>query len=193
MADARTHRQEKKQEKKRAKDKDKARSIRTRRAGGAGSVSAEQAAGWPLGECYISQDWHEKAPQIQAIFTRLRKDGRMAAALFELDLAEAGVKGARLELDWKLSSLQQVLVALSREKPLVVCEPGLVVKVVQEAAKLGEGSTPQLARARALFGEIKPSSSEILTGAAPAPKAEEASESKGFLSSIRRLFTGNRS
>ncbi len=193
MADKKTRRREKKLARARARSREKSRALRSRRRGAAGGVSAARAAGWPVHEVYVSEGWHEQGPRVRAILSRMRDDGRLAAAIFEVDLRERGVVEARLELDWQVPDLQRALVPASEEEALVACDPELVVKLVRVGARHGEDrghrQAAGLERAEQLFGDLDPADcrQDILVGEEPPPAA--SGRPGGLMASIKRAFT----
>ena len=194
MADKKTRRRERKLARSRARSREKSRALRSRRRGAAGGVTAARAAGWPVHEVYVSEGWHEQGPRVRAILSRMRDDGRLAAAIFDVDLRERGVVEARLELDWQVPDLQRELVLASGEEALIACEPELVVKLVRAGARHGEGrghsQAAGLERAEQLFGDLDPGDcrQEILVGEEPPPA--DGRRAGGPMASIKRAFTG---
>lgn len=143
-----------------------------------GGLSAEACASWPVSECYLSQNWHEHGPRLQAVFTRAASDGRVAAAFFELDLAEEGVVDVLFRAP---VSEQGVLGEVARRseslgEPLQVDDALRVRKAVEAARELG-GDPPGLADALALFGDLDPRacSDTFLIGHAPEPAPKKKS------------------
>jgi hypothetical protein len=182
----REHRQAKKAERIRKK-RDKARQSRgSRKVAGLnpGSASLEEAKSWPVGECYLSSNWHERGAHVHAGFTRIHEDGRRAAAFFKVDLADKGVVGCVARAGLSEANIQGELGRRSSdEQSMMVIEPELVVKLVEAAADWGTsrgGSLPPAyANGVKLFGTVKGADSphEIRCGTeddpAPAPPAAE--------------------
>jgi hypothetical protein len=192
LADKKQRRRELQQARKRTKAKEKAKTRNTRRQRGAGpsGLTVDQVAGWPTGDCYISESWHEQGPYVKAILSRTRDDGRVAAALFEIDLAERGVISAELHLDWTLGHLQQALAQTSQEEAMVTCEPELIARAVEEGAEWGRERGHQqaagLERARELLGDLDPAASthNLLLGTEP--KAGKKAKSEGLFASLKK-------
>lgn len=194
MSKKREHRQAKKAERSRKK-RDRARQSRgSRRVVGlnTGSASLDEASSWPVGECYLSSNWHERGAEVHAGFTRIHADGRRAAAFFEIDLAKKGVVGCVAKAGLSDANIQGELVRRSSdERPMLVMEPELVVKLVEAAAAWGAshgGSLPPAyANGLKLFGSVKGADSphEIRCGTeedpAPPPPAAE-----GMFSAFKR-------
>jgi len=192
----REHRQAKKSERKRKK-RDSARESRgSRRVVGAktGSASVEEAATWPVGECYVSSNWHERGAHVHAGFTRTHADGRRAAAFFEIDLAERGVIGCAAKMGLAEASIQGELVRRSSdEKPMLAIEPELVVKLVKAGAAWGAqrgGSLPPAyEKGLRLFGTVDGATCphEIRCGTEEDPAPAPAPTGGMFASFKRRL------
>lgn len=161
MASRREHNQQKSRERKRLRDKDRARVAQERRQKEAAlaQVSMEQALTWAEGECYLGQHWHEQGPHLWAVFTRTHPSGRVCAALFELDLAEEGVQDVELLMGLRQEQLMARLAALSQEHPLVVVGAELVVHAVRTAQEWGQKQDfeqpDELPEATRLFGEFR--------------------------------------
>ena len=98
MADRASTRKKQKREKKRQKDKRRAEEARRKRRSSL-VKSPQKLVGLPLADCFISENWHEHGPSIVAAISRTHPNGRLAAALFTIDLAEKGVIGAELIRD----------------------------------------------------------------------------------------------
>jgi hypothetical protein len=128
---------EQKLQKKREKDKKKREQARKARAQKSGRNT--RAAEWPLSESWISQNWHEQGAHIHAMLTRTHTSGRMAAAVFEIDLAERGVVNASVLTDADPAEVQQQLARNSTDlSSMQVVEPELIMKMVREADLFGE-------------------------------------------------------
>jgi len=190
----REHRAAKKKERQRKK-RDKARATRgSRQVLGAatGSADMDEAILWPLGECYISSNWHERGPLVHAGFTRVHTDGRKAAAFFEVDLADKGVLDCVAKAGLQEANIQGELVRRSSDdNPMLVIEPELVVKLVEAGAAWGKSRgnalPPAYDKGHRLFGSVRGGDSphEILCGTeeAPAPAPEAAD---GMFASFKR-------
>jgi hypothetical protein len=177
------HRRAKKSEKQRKK-RDSARSTRgSRKIPGASTASADidEAVSWPVGECYISSNWHERGPVVHAGFTRVHADGRKAAAFFEVDLGDRGVTSCVAKAGLSEANIQGELVRRSSEEtPMLVIEPELVVKLVEAGAVWGTARghelPPAYNKGHRLFGDVRGADSphDILCGTedAPAPAPE---------------------
>lgn len=182
MGSKRDNRAQKKREKSRKK-RDDARRTRGSRPGiqspaVASGLAAAEAVRWPVGECYLSQHWHEHGPHLHAVFTRAASDGRVAVAFFELDLESGGVIDVLFRAP---VSADAVLGEVARRSelsgdPIQVSDALRVRKAVEVAMELG-GAPAMLPEALALFGDLDPRACEdsFLTGSPPPPPPKKKS------------------
>jgi hypothetical protein len=186
------NRRDQKRREKQRKRRDKARRVRGSRTpppGSPGSAdrvdrSLNGAEAWPVGECYLSEHWHEHgARDVHAGFVREAEDGRRAAAFFALDLRRDGLTEVLARGGVSEAAIQGEMARRSEEAghAMLVAEPDLVVKVVLAAVALNEArdaDLPSGAReALALFGDLDGSSvrEAILTGEPPPAPAKRRS------------------
>ncbi len=191
MGSKKSRRDQKKREKARKK-REKARKNRGSRKPPPGSPGAAKsvdrglkgADAWPVGECYLSEHWHEHgARAVHAGFVREADDGRRAAAFFEIDLRERGLIEVLARGGVSEAAIQGEMARRSEETDhaMLVADPELVVKVVRAAAELNdvlESPLPDGAdEAMALFGDIDGSGAPqaILTGEPPPPPPKKRS------------------
>jgi hypothetical protein len=141
------------------------------------------AHGWPVGECYLSEDWHEQGARVHAGFVRQNTDGRLAAAFFEVDLRSEGVVECVARGGVSEGGVQAEMARRSElcDKAMLVAEPDLVVKVVNTGLALtrsaGRALPDGLDEAIALFGDLDGSTAEVavLTGDPPPPPPKKKS------------------
>lgn len=185
------HAKIKKREKQRKKRTEAQTKRGSRKVLGMTADRMEQASRWPMWDCWASQNWHEQGAHIYCCFARKHDDGTVAAAFFELDLAERGV----VEVGTKAPSSQgEVHAELARlagdDTPIVGVDPTLVVKLVDTARDFGEKrghvQPSGLAHARRLFGGVRGSKnkSEILVGE-PDPNAPPPKASGGWFAGVK--------
>ncbi len=181
---------EQKLQKKREKDKKKRDQARKARAQKSGRNT--RAAEWPLSESWISQNWHEQGAHVHAMLTRTHASGRMAAAVFEIDLAERGVLNAAVLTDAHPAEVQQQLARNSTDlSGMQVVEPELIMKMVREADLFGETNghrqASDIGAGLALFPDVdaKDCPHAILTGKVTETSGEQA-KSGGIWSTIKR-------
>lgn len=153
-------------------------------------VSMDEVLEWPVGDAFLSQDWHEQGPRVTAVFTRQHYGGTVAALIFDVDLREQGVVSIDALFGVPENELHMQLAQRSQQKALMVVDPGLVVKVVREGRAHGEkGGHAQaegLDSAQAFFGDTRPSVQEVLVGAEPPPPPVK----EGLFASLKRRFGG---
>lgn len=194
MASKSEHRKQKNAEKKKLRDRDRrVVAARTReQAKHLRTVSPAEAAEWPVADCYISQSWPDQGPTIHAVFTRKHASGTVAAALFEIDLGERGVISAEAMIGEEPIRLYAELEKRSQPVSLLIVDPGLVVKAVQEGRAFGKqqgvDEPEELAEILALLGDTPPAPQQFLTGREPKRAEPEPSEGGGFLAGLRRRF-----
>lgn len=195
MGTKKDSRRAKKREKKRKK-RQQARASRGSRqvpGQGGGRVSVDTALRWPVGECYLSQGWDEQGARAHAVFSRRSRTGRVALAVFEVDLAERGVLSASLSTGVADVDLQLALAEISSEdRAMIAHDPPQVVRLVTEGRdhgrEAGHAQHPAAERAMRLFGDVDPSAATQ-----PIPVGDEPPEpeSSGLLDSLKsRLFGG---
>ncbi|MCB9742146.1 MAG: hypothetical protein H6740_06070 [Alphaproteobacteria bacterium] len=190
MGTKRDSRNQKKRQKAKVKsaERKRSRSARVDRERVQRDVSMDEVLEWPLGDAFLSQDWHEQGPRVTAVFTRQHYGGTVAAMVFDVDLREQGVVSMEALLGVPEGELHMQLAQRSQQKALMVVDPGLVVKVVREGRAHGEkGGFPQaegLDAAQAFFGDVRPSVQEVLVGAEPPPPPP----AEGLFASLKRRF-----
>lgn len=189
MAARSSNRQKQKREKKRLKDKRRAVEARKRRRTSL-VKSPQKLIGLPLSDCYISEQWHEQGPTIVAAVSRSHPNGRIAAALFTVDLAQKGVTGAELVRDLEADQLPSLLSRRGGESAIVECAPPLVARAVAAGLALGNESGIHPARgyaeAAVLLKGIDPEDCphEILTG--PPPAEPSKVKKPGLLDGLKK-------
>jgi hypothetical protein len=178
--------QERKRQKKAQKHKEKRAEAKERRAVKVGS--GKNVADWPLGEAWIGSNWPEQGARVHAALTRRHASGRVAAAIFDVDLKDRGVVDVKILKDVHPAELAQALSQRSTEStPLHVTEPALVAKLVREGAAHGElGGHPQpdVDEALGLFPDVNPKAATqaILVGDTPPPPPPK----EGLWTSLKR-------
>jgi hypothetical protein len=181
MADKATVRKQKRREKQRKVREKKQKGRRDRNASARGGL--DKAVHWPIGECYLSSNWHEQGAQVHAAFVRTHPSGRSAVAMMEVDLAHRGVVSCEVGIVPGLDHVRALLMERSDPYPMLETSPAQVVAVVEAGVAHGatEGATPPkgYADARNLFGDVDAEDSphEVLVGA---PAAKDAPKSGWF-------------
>jgi hypothetical protein len=144
----------------------------------------EDAAGWPVHECWATEEWYEQGARVHVTFARRHESGRVAAAFFDVDLAEAGVVQASWRDDLTEQGYRYEVSERAQERVMREVEPALAVKIVQEGLAWGErrghDQAEGAARAMALFGDVRASKARdaVLTGR---PDVVEREPRKGLM------------
>lgn len=176
MADKRSQRQKKTREKQRKRREAKQKERRQLNRASRGGLS--DAVRWPVGDCYLSQHWHEQGAHVHAAFVRTHASGRSAVALCEVDLATRGLIDCKVMVVDSEDHVRGLISERSEPYAMLDTAPELVVKVIVEGAVHGRaaGFTPPrtYAKAQPLFAGVDPADSphELLLGEGP-PEPEE--------------------
>ncbi|MCO4744779.1 MAG: hypothetical protein KC912_08320 [Proteobacteria bacterium] len=183
MADKRTQRAQKKREKARKKRAGKQHVGRAAASGG-----LKSAAGWPTGDCWATDTYDQRGTDVLVCFTRQNESGRVAAAFFEIDLTEEGVR--KVQTFGNVTD-QQVMGEIGQrsdeDTTVVQVDPSLAVKIVLAARDLMDDAPKGYGDAVGLFGEIDPEDAleDIPTGYEP---TEEVVVPTGLFSGVKRFF-----
>ena len=197
MSSKNEHRAVKKREKKRQKRRDAQEKRGSRKVLGMAADRIEQAQRWPMSDCWASDNWHEQGATVNVCFTRRHEDGRMAAALFTIDLAEKGVIQVTADAPLTLADIHSQLAKRGADgNAMLEVEPSLVVKLVDTGrdfgVKQGHVQPSGLKRARKLFAGIRGSKSsyDIATGPYDPSKPKVAPPSEGLLTGLKKRLFG---
>lgn len=155
----------------------------------------EQAARWPVWDCWASENWHEQGAHVYCCFARRHDDGQVAAAFFELDLSDKGVVEVATKAPITQGEVHAELAKVAGEElAMLSVDPMLVVKLVDTARDFGEKQghrqPSNLGKARKIFGGIRGSKAreEIRVGTpdpnAPPPKKA----SGGWLDGVKGML-----
>jgi hypothetical protein len=151
---------------KKARKQAKKDELRTKKARVSGFVAPEVlsvkgAENWELSTCWITSGWKDTQGICQALITRKHSNGRVAAAVFVVDLACLGVKNASVNAfisEYEFSS--QYLEILESTQELEVCSGDLIAKVVHiaidYARSLGFEPHPDAKKALLFLHDLKP-------------------------------------
>ena len=90
-------------------------------------------SGLPLGECFAGENWPEQGETVWAAVSRRHKNGKIAAAIYQVDLAEPAVLSAELIPELTPEQLHGELGRRAGEQVVAVCEPELVAGLVYAA------------------------------------------------------------
>lgn len=149
---------------------------------------------WSVGECFVSEDWHEQGARVHAVVSR-EKGGRAVAAFFEIDLAERGVIDVRTLGGLTPDHVRGECGRISEETgdALVTCAPALVAHIVHAArafgAERGHAQPSGLPGALALLGGIDPEDTpfEVELGR---PDSDDDDAGDGWFSSLKKRWLG---
>jgi len=180
MSTKRTRRGQKKAERTRKKAKTRAKHA-SRVGTSTGTVGMKSASKWPLFDCYLSSNWHERGAKVTAAFARKSARGQVAAAFLEIDLEELGVTTTDTRTNLTEDGYGFLLSEKSADdSPLLCVSPSLVVKVAREGAEWGgqQGHPlpPGYPDAAQLFAGVDTSKQQIslLFGAEDEPEPIES-------------------
>lgn len=98
-------------------------------------AAVTRAARWPVSGAFVNQDWRASAGAGVILFRRHPYDGRVAAAMFFVDLGCLGVKRTFLQEDVDVG---QLLEQMSGGSALVEIPPDLAAAIVTAGAAFGE-------------------------------------------------------
>jgi len=190
MSTARDRKRAKARQKKKAKDATRRKASNARRAQKSKRVSASAASHWPLGEAYVSEHWHEWGAHVHAVFTRVHGDGRVAAAVLEVDLEEEGLLNAEYNVYPNDAWVQQLLMERSQgDHAMMYADPGLVAKIGRTGHKLGSDGAKGWSDVEDLFADTPDSSFDIHTGNAIEDSVtEEVPKPSGLVDRIKGIF-----
>ena len=188
MAGKRNQREQKKREKQRKRRTAKQKERRDANRGAGGTLDA--ALRWPVGICYLSQNWHEQGAHVFAAFVRTHGSGKSAVVLCEVDLGTRGIIDCKHAIVPSEAHVQGLMAEHSEEHAMLETSAELVVKVLIEGEahgrKSGHSPPRSIEKARPLWADVDPEDSphDLLLGEAP-PQAEK--KGGGWLS---KLFGG---
>src|SRR5207253_1497902 len=131
--------------------------LTARRGGGIAIASS-----WPVYEVFLSQGWDQEGALVTILVSRRSaKSGKVAAALFLVDLACLGVKSAQVKLFPSVTEYAAGLRAHAlRIQPMAPADFNLAAKIIftglEYAAALGFKPDPVFAQAQHLLNDAHP-------------------------------------
>lgn len=153
---------------------------------------SEVAAKWDWSECFASEDWHDRGARVRAFAIRNHETGARTAAIFDIDLERGGVVGVDLMQGAHPGEVQNEVIRISGDKPLMVVDPGVVLALIQAAQRraleTGASDHKDLAKAVEIFGEMSPDKVQILTGSESDPGDDPTPEPDGLWDRLKRSF-----
>ncbi len=158
MSKKKSHRAGKKREKQKKKRSAAAASAAEKRRAELPTGGLRNAAGWPLAECWVTGNWHQWEVEVTAIVVRRHPMGAVAAAVFEVDLAERAVVGASVVRD---HAVQRTLERVSEgDAHLEQCSAAFVARLVGEAGAQSGSKSSGVKKALKLLGDADPAGSD---------------------------------
>lgn len=153
---------------------------------------SEVAANWDWSECFASEDWHDRGARVRAFAVRSHESGARTAAIFDIDLERGGVVGVDLLQGAHPGEVQNEVIRISSEKPLMVVDPGVVLALIQAAQRRAQASGAQdhkdLEKAMEIFGDTPPDKVKVLTGSESDPGDDPEPEAEGLWDRLKRSF-----
>ena len=153
---------------------------------------SEVAASWDWSECFASEDWHDRGARVRAFAVRSHETGARTAAIFDIDLERGGVVGVDLLMGAHPGEVQNEVVRISSDKPLMVVDPGVVLALIQAAQRRAKDTGAQdhkdLAKALEIFGDTPPDKIQVLTGSESDPGDDPQPEPEGLWGRLKRSF-----
>ena len=102
---------EKARARKKARDRDRHRVAASRRQhmSKVRDISVEEAAAWPLAECYVGDKWHEDGARVPAIFVRKHPSGRVSLPISNACEGAHSMQERATAADRKLRDFRSVI------------------------------------------------------------------------------------
>lgn len=154
-------RQRKRRNRKHAGDADRTGPVRRQ-------DSLRAAAAWPLHEVLVSKTWAKTAELAQVFVSRQGPQGRIAAAVFLLDLGCLGAKDGFGRIFTDASSYRALRSRVRSNMPMEKGDPALAAKIVREgiryARELGFEPHPDVVKALPILNGIGNSTVEVPLG-----------------------------
>lgn len=153
---------------------------------------SEVAANWDWSECFASEDWHDRGARVRAFAVRSHETGARTAAIFDIDLDRGGVVGVELMQGAHPGEIQNEVIRISGDKPLMVVDAGVVLALLQagqrRAMATGASDHKDLEQALQIFGDTGPDKVTILTGSEGDPGDDPTPEKEGLWDRVKRSF-----
>lgn len=153
---------------------------------------SEVAANWDWSECFASEDWHDRGARVRAFAVRSHETGARTAAIFDIDLERGGVVGVDLLQGAHPGEVQNEVIRISSDKPLMVVDPGVVLALIEAAQRraldTGAQDHKDLEKAMEIFGDTPPDKVKVLTGSESDPGDDPEPEAEGLWDRLKRSF-----
>jgi hypothetical protein len=150
------------------------------------SSGLQDAASWPVAECFASSHWYDQGAQIAVVLSRSHQSGQSAIVEAEIDLSGPGVVSLRSGL---VPSKDHVLGRATQfDEHMMEVSPAQAVALLQTGAQLGNSvSEHDLNEALGLFASVDTEPAlEVLTG--PPPTAAAPQRESWFSRMLGRLL-----
>jgi len=175
---------------KKKKRRESARATRGSRKKAPTGTGLGASISWPVGDCFVSQNWYEQGPRVHAVFSRRHSDGRVAAAIFEVDLGWEGVVDVTTFTNISDAILTGEIGRRSDELAIATADPELIVKVIKTGLDFGRENGVKQAdgvdKAMRLFGEVSGEGCDLDVHTGDEPTEESAvKKATGFLAGIK--------
>ncbi len=163
-----------------------------------GKATPSRSASWPLGDCWISENWHEPGAEIHAIFSRVHADGTAAGVVLHADLSERGLISVDNHVGVPEGVITNKVVELADSATFIATDAAQVVRLVEDALGVGRANghtqpTKRLAEAREIFGDVDADDAPYdfaLPEDVSDEETDEIPSSKGFTHRLKQLFGG---
>lgn len=156
LADKRASRQQSKREKQRKRRGNKQRERRETKLDAKGGLRTAHT--WPLGTCYVSENWHDQGALVDVCFVRSHISGRSAVVLCEVDLAERGITACDVRVVESEKAVVGMVVDRSQEHRLLETSAEQALSIILDGEAHGRmngfGPPRGMERARPLFDGV---------------------------------------
>ena len=136
-----------------------ARKQRTRRASG----GVSQAATWPVGEAYLSDNWHEWEATVHGVVGRTHADGTTALVGITVDLAQQGLTQLDVRVGLPSNQVGAWAATQTDDAAMFSADPAAVARLFHDGLSLaraaGRPDPKGLERALTLLGDVDPDES----------------------------------
>jgi len=177
MGSKRQQRRQKKLAKKKKKRQARSRPGRDRTNAPDGGADPQRGLAWPVGPCFLSDNWHEQGSTVDVVITRVAEAGEAVAGVFVVDLHTDGVRDGTLRGGLDASQLPSLAAQASERsgRAMVDIAPSQAAAVLAAGASLGVSADSRSAMAIADGLEPDDAPIAIHTGEpeAPPPPKEE--------------------
>lgn len=152
------------------------------------------AASWPLGEAFLSDNWHTWEATVRGVASRVNDQGTSVFIGITVDLAEAGLTELVVHAGLPDHQVAAYAGSLATDVAMFSAEPSAVIRLLHDGLamrrELGEADPADLARVLALFADVDPDESPYTYHQGFEDDQEDTVEVKrGVLASILGVFS----